>query len=62
MVNYRLQNGTILKFLLMFLHNEFSMQKGALVTFMPFLKIHNFIIYEVSMATNYCIIFEIHLK
>ena len=30
----------------MFPHNKFCMQKVASVTFMPFLKIHNFIIYH----------------
>ncbi len=44
--HHRLHNGTILKFLLMFPHNEFCMQKVASVTFIRFLKIHNFIIYH----------------
>ena len=44
--HHRLQNGTILKFPFMFPHNELCMQKVASVTFMRFLKIHNFIIYH----------------
>ena len=38
--HYRLPNGTILKLLLMFPHNDWCMQKVASVTCMPFLKIH----------------------
>ena len=48
-INYTsqaIQNGTIFKFLFMFPHNEFCMQKVASVTFIPFLKILNFIIYH----------------
>ena len=43
--HHRLQNGTILKFLIKFPHNELCLKKVAPVTFRPFLKIHNFIIY-----------------
>ena len=38
-IHHRLQNGTILKFVIMFPHNEFCMQKVASVIFIRFFNI-----------------------